>query len=198
MPEIAKRVPLLQRLFPSSGTLVVQPREVSETVSLVHPWPGRAEGMLGAKAVQLAAGPALTPSATFFSNSFGVGVGSGGILAEDWVEIFVGDVSHDSATSRSVQLSLVSPGPAAFVTFLARWSGFQSVRANGVPSGFEPMFGTRAINAAGTDVHTAPRPIVLPVGWGLRVDGDTAAANYTITLSMGFRIHTAHESPLLY
>ncbi len=193
MSGFSKRIPFLQDLFPASGTQAAQPAELGETVSLIHEWPGRAESLLGMRADQIVSTSVVTPSMTLFANSFG------GKLLRDWVEIIEGDISHNSATARTIQFFLQSPGPGAFNTALARWTSMVSVLGAAQPSGFEPIFGVRTVipaAAPAADWHPLRRPLIIPPGWALLITGDTAAAAYAITFSAVSRAHTPHERPV--
>lgn len=179
----------LQRLFPSSGTETPVPNEVTDTVFLTHEFPGRPWERL--RTAQLVTNTALTPDANVIDLS------SPGNFEDnqdgDWVEIIFGDISHDSVTSRAIQI--IMQGPNGQNVFLARWDGFISVFTPAQVSGFEPLF----VGSGGTQtsIRSPVRPIVVPSGWRLRVLGDTAAAPYTITLVVAFCMHPLPERPLL-
>jgi hypothetical protein len=191
MTRFTQRIPFLQSLFPSSGAEgSAQPNEVTETVHLVHPWPGRAISLQpgAVQFVQRAGVASVTPADVIVSPSGG---------QEFWDEIIAMDLSHDSATARTIQLAMRNNVGQS--TFIGRWSNQPSVLAAGL-GGFIPVFGHPALGApAAATVWVSPsRPLVVPAGLQLVVFGDTAGAPYTITMSMYFIQHLLHDPPLLY
>ena len=186
----------LQRLFPSTGRTVPAPGELSESINLIHEYPGRIWESLAS--AQIPIGPALTPTGTVIDLRAPGNFGALGPLNEDgdYVEIVAGDISHDSATVRNVQLALFSPNNQNI--FIARWINFATVLGLGV-SGFEPLFGQASFAlavAANTTRILPPWPLFVPPLFQLRVFGDTAAIAYTITVSIVARIHPLSERPI--
>ncbi len=193
MGRFTRRLRGLQSLFPSSDAVATQPSELSEHVNLVHPWPGRGIGLENVRLSELLSAPSVTPSRAFNpATDFGANVQAG-----EWIEIIAGDVSHDSVTARVVQLFLRSPNNINVI--VARWTGFLSGLTNGQASGFEPLFGQRQMEpavAVSSDVHLPPWPLIVPPGWSLLFQGDTAGAVWTITVNLVFAVHALVESPI--
>lgn len=183
MSLFSRRVPLLERLFPSSGQDVATPNEVSDVVHLVHPWPGRALSLLSVDQTQIAGASVVTPVLTAL------------IAAPDeWIEVIAGDISHDSATARVVQAFLFHD-VLARQTAIALWSLLDT--AFSTLGGFAPLFGHSAGNfGAGKVVKSPPWPLIIPPGCSLRFTGDTAAAAYALTFSGFFVRHPVHAEPL--
>lgn len=183
MSLFSRRIPLLERLFPSSGQEVAGPNEVSDVVHLVHPWPGRALSLLTVDQVQVASSSVVTPTLVALSAA-----------ADEWIEVIAGDISHDSATARIVQATLFHD-VLLRQTFIALWSLLDT--AFSTLGGFQPIFGYSAGTfAAGKVVRTMPWPLIVPPSTSLRFVGDTAGAAYALTFS-GFVVrHPVHAEPL--
>jgi len=183
----ARRVPFLEKLFPSSGLEVASPQEVTDVVHLVHPWPGRTIGMQQWDTLQTSSTPNVTPFLIALSPAFG----------ESWEEVLYADISHDSATARTLQLAIRDNTGQS--TFIGRWSNVPSVLTAGL-GGFVPLFVAPSVAApAAATVWAGPmRPLIIAPGRQLVVFGDTAGAAYSITLSIVRVIHTMHDVPLMY
>jgi len=134
---------------------------------------------------QVVAGPALTPTLDAIS-----------ALKDEWVELMWADVSHDSATARNLQLSLVMP--PGFITFLGRWTNMLAILTPGQPSAFEPVFAAPTEATAGGERVCPQRPLFVPPLGILRVFGNTAGAAYSITLSMILVRHPYVQRPVLW
>lgn len=194
MSRFSRAHPTLQDVFPSSGREQPRPNEVSEFVQLVHPFPGRGFSYLDTKVTGLNTATALAPSRDF-------SLQPGEVLDLDvvaqrrldrYTEIVGGDISHDSATARLVQLFLISQSGIAFA--IARWAAFATIAVAGSASGFEPLF--LATASAGERLNPT-RPVIIPPGYRLRVVGDTAAAAYQITLTAHYVVHPFAEGPIV-
>jgi hypothetical protein len=179
----ARRLPFLERLFPSSGREVAVPNEVTDAVHLVHPWPGRALGFLTVDQIQISSSSVVTPTLVALSAA-----------ADEWIEVIAGDISHDSATARIVQATLFHD-VLLRQTFIALWSLLDT--AFSTLGGFAPLFGHSAGTfAAGKVVKSPPWPLIIPPSTSLRFVGDTAGAAYALTFS-GFVIrHPIHAEPV--
>src|SRR5262249_10270957 len=114
MAQFSRIAKGLQSLFPSSGTDIHSPGELTESVSLVHEFPGRAWAWEAIVSQQLVVGPSVTPSGSLLAAA-----------KDEWVEVLWGDISHDSATARIIQLAMFMP--PGFNSFLGRWTNFASV-----------------------------------------------------------------------
>jgi len=179
--QFARRIPFLQALFPSSGADVSTPNELTDVVHLVHPWPGRTLGLLSANVVQVGPStPALTPALVALTT-----------LESEWVELLYGDISHDSAAATNVQARLRKTG-TGMSTFIARWTVMDT--ALSTLGGFEPLFGQPAgAFGAGKTVNRMPWPLIIPPLFELIFDGQTQAANYSLTFSGVVVRHPIHE-----
>ncbi len=188
MSLFARRVPFLESIFPSSGRGVPQPNEVTDVVHLVHPWPGRTLSLAETPTfIQETGAAALTPALLFLQPSGG----------EIWDEVLYMDISHDSATVRTLQLGVRNNlGQTAMI---GRWSNMPSALTAGL-GGFVPVFGSPSVAApaAATVWVSPPRPIVIPSNMQLVVFGDTAPAAYSITGSAHIVFHSMHDVPLMY
>jgi hypothetical protein len=182
----SRRIPFLQDLFPSSGRDVPVPNEVSDIVHLVHPWPGRSRGLFESATIQASSASAVTPV-------LNVNLAA----PNQYIEVVYMDVSHDSATARAITMFLRDPRTgAAILTAIARWAGMTSVLTAGVAGGFQPVIVGSVANGQ-SDALTPPRPLIVPPGCELQLNGDTAAAAYAITVSMVRIFHPLHEEPAL-
>jgi hypothetical protein len=175
----------LQTLFPSSGTEPHMPTELGETVSPVFEYPGRAWAIESITSNQFVSASVLTPTLDAITAG-----------KDEWVELLWADISHDSATARSVQLALVMP--PGFITFLGRWTNFLSVATPGQPSAFEPIFASPTEATAGGERVCPQRPLFVPPLGILRIFGNTAAAAYALTLSAIFCRHPYVQRPVLW
>jgi len=177
----ARRIPLLQDLFPSSGADVPGPNEVSDVVHLVHPWPGRALGLLTCNTLQVASGASVTPVLTALTAA-----------PDEWIELIAGDVSHDSAAATNIQARIRKQ---SLSTFVGRWTVMDT--ALSTLGGFEPLFGNSAgAYGAGKVVVRLPWPLILPPDFQLIFDGQTQGVAYTITASLVLMRHKVHEGPV--
>lgn len=182
----------LQKLFPSSDKTTPVPSELSGTVNLVHPYPGRAlEAM---ESVVLTSNTAVTPDAALIDMTVPGFLGKAG--EGDWIELIAADIGHDSATSRVVTLFYQTPQNTEVI--IGRWDSFANSGAvlAGAVSGFEPVF----LSSGGpqANIRAPLRPIVVPQGWRLRVRGDTAAVAYTITVHGALIVHSQSDVPAIY
>jgi len=183
MSEFSRPLRGLQDLFPSSARESAQPHTLSEVVNLVHPYPGKLWEQV--VSFQQVSANVVTPSvlvATSLQGRYG--------------EIIAIDVSHDSATARNLQFRILSPTGQNI--FVARVTGMVSALTPGQPSGFQPMIGLyHSLGVAGVDISLFPgRNIVIPSGYTLFCDGNTAAAAYTITASILVINHFLSDVPL--
>ena len=182
MTGFSRRVVGLQEVFPSSGIAVAQPSEVSESVSLVHRWPSAKASLDRVERGVFVSASALTPALNVLIVPQG-----------RWMEILFGDVSHDSATNRAIQM-LVQVAGQNF--FLGRWTTFSSVLAALGPSGFEPLFSSAVASQSG-DRILPTWPLVLPPGSILQFVGDTAVAPWAITVGVVLVSHPLAEDSAL-
>jgi hypothetical protein len=176
MPEFARRVKGLHRLFPSSGVKQIEPREIREEVNLVHEFPGRAVSFEKIGTGVFVAGAAATPSGDL-------------VIAgpEEWLEVIHADTFHDSATARRILIRLVL-SPTNFSLEVARFEALVSSVAFGEPWFSQPV---------GTTLRVLPsRPFYIPPGAKLTQAGDTAGVAYSITTTMAFVRHELPETPL--
>lgn len=177
----------LQSLLPSSGSERHLPDELAHTITPVMEIPGRAPGLEQIVTGQPSSVAALTPTLDIVAAS-----------PEEWVEVLYADVSHDSVTARNLQLALFSGPAPGFNTFLGRWTNFLTSLTAGQPSGFEPIFGTPTEATAGGERVCPQRPILVPPNGVLRMLGNTAAAAYTITVSVVIVRHPFPDRPMLW
>jgi len=183
--QFTRLVKGLQALLPSSGTESHSVTELASTVTPVMRFPGRAVALSERiRTVQTASIAALTPTLDAITATF-----------EEWIELLAGDISHDSATARNVQLELVDP--VGFITFCGAWRNFITAQTPGQPSGFEPVFGHGGFTAA-SDRLNPQRPLIVPPGWILRFVGNTAGANYTLSVSLVAVRHPFPEDPITW
>lgn len=195
MAEFARIIRTLQRLFPQSGTGGHKITELSGSVVPTFEFPPRIVSIERERGTIFNSSLALTPLLFIGVQEQQTeptligGVVSTRTQGEYYAEITGGDISHDSATPRNLQLHLRSPDNQTF--FFARWLGIEAVLAAGKPSGFEPIFG-----APGTlDRINASRPVLIPPGWQLVLSADAAAAAYVVTVALRFIVHPLSEAP---
>jgi len=124
------------------------------------------------------------------------GFGASSSLDQDrYFEVLAGDVSHDSASARNIQLALRSPDN--FYTFIGRWTAILSGLIPGQPSGYEPIFGSYLATSlvAAERMPLVQRSIILPPAWQLAFLGNTAGAAYAINISLLTIVHPLAELP---
>jgi hypothetical protein len=149
----------------------------------VHPWPGRALGLLTVASLQSAGAAALTPTLVALSAA-----------ADEWIEVLAGDISHDSATAVNVQARLFNT-VLLLSTFIARWTVMDT--ALSTLGGFQPLFGNPAgAFGAGKTLQAMQRPLIIPPSYDLRFDGQTAGVAYTLTASLVLVRHKVHDNPV--
>jgi len=158
----------LQTLFPSSGSDVPRPNELTSVVHLVHPYPSQASDLQTTARSTFTGGAAVTP----FVNTPVVP----DAFFEEWT---IGHVGHTGAGVTRVRLRLVDNTGA--VIELGVWNFDQTVL------GFMPLYiDTIFVNAAfasPTQVITPIRPILVPPGWNLQLLGDNQGVAYTVTIA---------------
>ncbi len=184
MSLFTRRIPLLERLFPSSGREVAGPLEVTDVVHLMHPWPGRTLGLLTCEQQQIVGASALTPTVSILEAS-----------AEEWIEVLYGDISHNSATSRNLQLAIFNL-VVSRNTFIGRWRNQTDVWTANAPGGFQPLFNMSAPGPLNEGLWLSPpRPLVIPPRYRLDLLGDTAGVAYALTAAVVFVRHLLHDPP---
>jgi len=174
----------LQTLFPASSPSPHAPDNLVDEVQLVTVWPGKAPSFERIERVQAVSASVVTPTLTALTAG-----------DEEWIEILYGDLSHDSATARTLQMRL---NLAAQNFFVARWTNMLTAYTIGQISGFEPLFAGPGTPSGASQERLQPRtPLYLGPDTALVVGGDTAAAAYAITLALLFVRHPFPEAPLL-
>lgn len=177
MTDFVRRIPALQELFPSSGRDTVRPQSASEVVQFVHEFPGRMFRLENVIRETITTAAALTPSST--------GLGLPVTPQSQYDEMILGQISHNAGTLRTLRLGISDPAGA--LLFLGHWEGV----TGGV---FIPIIAAAAVNAAGFQVYPG-RPII-PPGWTIYFDGDTAGAAYSVFLQFA-RIRKTLAEPAM-
>jgi len=177
----------LQTLFPASGASPHAPSQVRDEVNLIHEFPGRVWQW---ERIERIAAVTTPSSLTGLLTILTAGV-------EEWVEILQASVSHDSVTSRNVEVGITFPGTIG-ATFVAKLFGMASAATPGQPSANEPLFGVPDSSGATLSDRVLPqRPLFLFPGSTLIIQSNpAAAAAFAFTVAVLFIRHPFPEVPL--
>jgi hypothetical protein len=160
----------LQTLFPSSGADVPRPRELTDVVHLVHPFPSQASDLQGTARTSLTSGASVTPALSTPATPDG--------FFDEWAVAHVGH-TMTAATVARIRLSLADNSGGTII--LGIWNFDQAV------TGFLPVYASgifvNGAFASPTQMILPERPILVAPGWHLELIGDTQGVAYTVTLA---------------
>ena len=160
----------LQTLFPSSGADVPRPRELTDVVHLVHPFPSQASDLQTTARSSFTSSTVVTPVLVVPAPPDG--------FFDEWT---LGHVGHTAAAAVVNRLRLFLVDPAGASLILAVWNFDSNVTPN-LPLFAAGVFVNGAF-ASPTQLMFPVRPLLVPPGWTLQVFGDTQGVAYNVTLA---------------
>jgi hypothetical protein len=160
----------LQNLFPSSGQEVPRPNELTSVVHLVHPFPSQASDLQTTARSSFTSTTVVTPTLLVPPPPDG--------FYDEWA---IGHVGHTAAAGVVNRLRLFLADPAGGLIAIAVWNFDQNVTPN-LPLFADGIFVNGAF-ASPTQLILPPRPLLVPPGWSIQVNGDNQAVAYNVTLA---------------